>query len=243
MKKNVKRVLLILIPILILLIGAAFYMLYPMLLMNPTETGMIPGANIFAVKNNRNSVFFIKTENGYIMVDAGSDEKGLEASLKENEINADDVNWILITHSDYDHVASLPLFTNAEIYMGEDEIGLVNGTVKRNMFSNNRLPVGTDEITLLSDRQLLSFEDISVECIKMPGHTNGSMVYLIDGQYLFTGDAFKVIDDVIGIHPFTMDKETAETSIKNLNNVISENQIVIMAHYGYYTANELISED
>ena len=35
---------------------------------------------------------------------------------------------------------------------------------------------------------MLNFDGIKVECILCPGHTFGHMVYLIDDQYLFTGD-------------------------------------------------------
>ena len=40
----------------------------------------------------------------------------------------------------------------------------------------------------LQDGQILDFDGIKVECILVPGHTWGHMVYLIDDTYLFTGD-------------------------------------------------------
>ncbi|MCL2087735.1 MAG: MBL fold metallo-hydrolase [Oscillospiraceae bacterium] len=213
MEKTKKRILLILISILILIIGITLYFLYPLLKMKPAETGSINNTNVFALRNGINSIFFIKSENGYIMIDAGSSANKIEASLKENDINVTDVKWILLTHSDSDHVNSLPLFSNAEIYMSEDEINLANGTIKRNLFSYNSLPVNTDEINLLYDGQELLFDNIKVECIKTPGHTDGTMIYLIDDKYLFTGDAFMVSNNKLSVHPFTMDKELAGQTI------------------------------
>ncbi|MDR1700179.1 MAG: MBL fold metallo-hydrolase [Lachnoclostridium sp.] len=130
-----KRVLLILVAALILIAGMGVFVSFPLLTMRPAETGAISGTNIYAIQNNINAVYFIQTGSGHIMVDAGSDAKGIEAALKENGITIDSVKWIALTHSDYDHVAALSLFPTAKMYMGEDELPLVNSAVKRNAFS------------------------------------------------------------------------------------------------------------
>lgn len=241
MKKIVKRVMLAFVLILVLVAGIAVYNFYPMLIMKPTETGTIPGTNIFAAKNNRNTVYFVDTGDGYIMIDAGSDPKALEASIKDENIDADNVKWVLLTHSDYDHVASLPLFPNAEIYISENEIPLLNGTVNRNAVSNNSLPseIGIDDLVPLQDGQELLFSGVTVKCISAPGHTNGSMLYLIDSQYLFTGDAFKVDNETLLIHPYTMDEETAKKTIENRKDIINGSDFVITAHYGYFEGSQL----
>ena len=234
LKKNLKRALLITISIVILLIGIVFYNISPMLFMNPTETGSIPNTDIYAIKNARNTIYFIKTENSYIMIDAGSDVTGLETSLKEHEIHTNDVKWIFLTHSDYDHVAALSLFPNATVYMGEDELDLVNGTIKRNAFSNNSIPTSVG-ISLLKDGEELLFDDAKIECIHAPGHTNGSMLYLIDETYLFTGDAFMIRNGKLDVHPFTMDKERSKQTIEMQKELINNNNyIVFTSHYGYY---------
>lgn len=41
---------------------------------------------------------------------------------------------------------------------------------------------------LLRDGQIFTIEGIRIECFLVPGHTWGHMVYLIDDEYLFTGD-------------------------------------------------------
>ena len=42
--------------------------------------------------------------------------------------------------------------------------------------------------TLLKDGEVFQIGDIKIECILVPGHTWGHLVYLIDDEYLFTGD-------------------------------------------------------
>jgi glyoxylase-like metal-dependent hydrolase (beta-lactamase superfamily II) len=169
------------------------------------------------------------------MLDGGSDSNAIETALDENNISVSDIKWILLTHSDSDHTAALSLFPNAEIYMSEDEIKFVNGTVKRSILGYNDIPVNIDEINLLQDRQELLFGGIIVECIKTPGHTDGSMVYLIDGKYLFTGDAVKTDGKKLSVHPFTMDKSLANQTIETLKDMINDNgYTVFTSHYGYY---------
>ena len=202
--------------------------------MKPAKTGQIAGTNIYAVRNIIVGVYLIKTDSGYILIDAGLNKNRLKASLEKAGINNDDVKWILLTHSDSDHTAALNLFPNAEIHMSKDELPLINGTAKRNLFGGNRLPPGIDpdKITLLSDGQELLFSGVKVKCISAPGHTYGSMLYLFDNKYLFTGDALMISNGNIGVQPFSMDKELSRKTIEKLRETIESASIVLTSHYG-----------
>ena len=235
MKKRTKRILLGIAAALVLLLGIGLYLCYPILSMSPAQTGQVPGTNIFAVRNQMGAVYFIKTDSGSIMIDAGSVPQKLEKTLNTEGINAGDVKWIFLTHSDYDHVAGLPLFPNAIIHMNEDELPLINGTVKRSGSGGNSLPSGIDinKIVLLREGQEISCGGTRVKCIKAPGHTSGSMVYLVNDAYLFTGDAFAVSKGKIGVHPYTMDSELVKKTIEQLKETINNSSLVLTSHYGY----------
>jgi len=208
--------------------------------MNPTETGNISGTDVIAINDGMNSVYLVETESGYILFDAGSNMKRVESTLNENDININDVKWVFISHSDSDHTSSLPLFPNAEVYMSENEIPLIDGTVKRNLFSSNNLPIGIDDIIRLNDGQSLLLGDVKIECINVHGHTNGSMVYLVDEKYLFTGDAFKYSKGELRVHPFTMDKTQSLKSIEMLRGIIHGGELTVFtSHYGYFTSDGL----
>ena len=241
--KKTQKIFLMGILIAVLLIAAMGLMyVFPMMSMTPSETGEILDTGIFAVNNQLNCLYFIETDAGYIVIDAGSNAKAVEQTLIEKNISPLDVKYVLLTHSDSDHVASLPLFTNAQIYMSEDELRMVDGTIKRNIYGVfNFLPddIKLSSLSLLKEGEQLNLGEHTVECIKVPGHTPGSMAYLLDGQYLFTGDAVKVKNNMMSIHPFTMDKKTAEESIRNLSELNNENILVITAHYGYYNESDL----
>jgi len=225
----------IIVVVFILLIGAGLYYASPLLKMNPVKTGQIPGTNIYAVKNAIVTVYLIKTDSGYILVDAGSNAAQLENSLRKAGINIDDVKWILLTHSDSDHTAALTLFPNAAIHMSKDELPLINGTMKRAFFGGNKLPseINIEKITLLTDGQELLFGGANVKCISAPGHTDGSMLYLADNRYLFTGDVFMIGNGKIGVHPFAKSRELNRKTIERLSETIDGASIVLTSHYGY----------
>ena len=240
MKKS-RKILLIILMLVLILATIAFIGFSPVLSMNPVETGQIPDTDIIAVKNNRNSLFFIPVNDGYIAIDAGSEADKIEESMAQIDIDTKQVKYVLLTHTDYDHVAALAKFTDAQIYMSQKELQMLDGKTKRNIFSRNSLPanISLDSLILLSDGEEMDVGGRMITCIETPGHTVGSMSYLIDEKYLFTGDAFKVDDGAKNIHPFTMDKITARSSIEKIAHTIGESQLVFTAHYGYFNARLL----
>ena len=240
MKKIIKRVLLVIGAIFIFLVSTGLSYYYPMLVMPPVKTGKVPDTNVSTV-NAMSAVYFIETNGGYIMIDAGLSIKKLQASLKEVMIDPSDVKWILLTHSDGDHVTGLTLFPNAEIYMNEDELQLINGTTKRNIFGGTVMPSGIDveKINLLFDGQVLQFNGVNIQCIKAPGHTTGSMVYRVDGKYLFTGDVLKIKNGKMSVHPYSMDKKLSKKTIEQLMGIIENSSIVMTSHYGLYQSQIL----
>lgn len=111
-------------------------------------------------------------------------------------INPADIRHILITHQDTDHVGAVEtdspgLFRDAKLYIGEIENRYLTGAVRRKVIYHlYKLPQVTipNEKVLLRDGQVFYIDDIKIECFLVPGHTWGHVVYLIDDQFLFTGD-------------------------------------------------------
>ena len=76
--------------------------------------------------------YLIKTKNKNILIDCGFYSKNLiklyEINYKspiiilnENDIKPDDITDIIITHSHFDHIENIVNFSNANIYIQEDE--------------------------------------------------------------------------------------------------------------------------
>ena len=161
----------------------------------PLNTGRID-ERVSCVREWVANIFFY-TKNGVtIMIDAGYNYARLQEKMRWLDLDPASIKHILITHQDTDHVGALErdsecLFKDATVYIGEIENRYLTGEVRRKVFHGAyKLPMGkTDnERVLLHDGQILEIDGIRIECILVPGHTWGHMVYLIDDEYLFTGD-------------------------------------------------------
>jgi len=230
------------IDLIIIVIGFSFAIIYPFISMEPADTGKVADTDIITVKNGRNAVYFLNTADGIIAIDAGANLTSLEKSLIPLPINPMDVRHIFITHGDSDHIAGLSLFPNAQLYIGEDEIQMLNGTTKRSSFlGNNTLPDGykIEQFTTLSDKQELMIGNVSIYSIKSPGHTPGSMTFLVNQNYLFTGDAIRIDDNKILIHPLSMSKARSKETIFYLKNYMNDCKYILTAHYGYCLTENL----
>ena len=161
----------------------------------PLNTGRID-ERVACVREWVANIFFY-TKNGVtIMIDAGYNYARLREKMRWLDIDPASIGHILITHQDTDHVGALEedserLFQNATVYIGEIENRYLTGEARRRVIHGlYKLPMvkmGNQKV-LLRDGQVFTIGDIKIECILVPGHTWGHMVYLIDDAYLFTGD-------------------------------------------------------
>ncbi len=108
-----------------------------------------------------------------ILIDPSWDASVYEQFVRDNRLC---LEAVLLTHSHKDHTNLAEYFAkkyNIPIYMSEAEI-IEYGFCCENLH-------------MVSDEQILLFKNISVSCMLLPGHTKGSMGYLIDDK-LFVGD-------------------------------------------------------
>ncbi len=161
----------------------------------PLNTGRID-ERVACVREWVANIFFYMKNGKTVMIDAGYNYGRLREKMSWLDIDPASISEIFITHQDTDHVGALErdsdlLFKDAAIYIGEIENRYLTGEVRRKVFHGAyRLPmVKTDNPkVLLKDGEIVNIGDIRIECILVPGHTWGHMVYLVDDEYLFTGD-------------------------------------------------------
>lgn len=242
----------------LLLAAVILFLLYvfPMCTMHPLATGKIEGTDIIAINNRINNLFFIPvgvpTPSGrdWIVIDAGSTVGKVKREMERMSIDGNRVKGVFLTHTDYDHVASLALFPNAVIYMSEQEKQMINGSTYRQFLKKNRLPklCDSNKIVYLSEQKMIEvitteldephgqqkqpLDSHKVRMIQVPGHTKGSAMYVVDEKYLFTGDAFKIADGRILVHPYTMDRKQAKETIHRVQDELKKYEKVFTAHYG-----------
>lgn len=161
----------------------------------PLNTGWIDG-NVACVREFVANIFFYTKNGTTIMIDAGYNYDRLEEKMCWLGIDPGSIKHILITHQDTDHVGAVErdspgLFHDAMLYIGEIENRYLTGEKRRRVYYGlYKLPqvhIDNREV-LLNDGQVFYINDIRIECILVPGHTWGHIVYLVDDRYLFTGD-------------------------------------------------------
>ena len=221
--------------VIVVLIIAVIVFVSPMLSMHPLESGKIEGTDIIAIKNRINDIFFNPAGEDWIVVDAGSDVDSIKQEMEQLSIDGDKVKGVFLTHTDYDHVASLVLFPNAAIYLSEQEKQMIDGSTYRQPFQKNKLPALRDSnrIVGLQDSEMVELCKLKVRMLSAPGHTKGSAMYAVDDRYLFTGDAFCIKDGRISVHPYTMDKVQAQGTIEGIKGELGKYERVFTAHYGW----------
>ncbi|MBQ6366800.1 MAG: MBL fold metallo-hydrolase [Oscillospiraceae bacterium] len=211
----------------------------------PLNTGRID-EHVACVREWVANIFFY-TKNGVtIMIDAGYNYETLQQKMKWLDIDPSTIRHILITHQDTDHIGALErdselLFKNATVYIGETENRYLTGEVRRKVIHGlYKLPMVKmdNRKVLLKDGEVFSIGDIKIEPILVPGHTWGHMVYLIDDEYLFTGDTiwFGVDGGYSFISTLAEDNKLAVHSLEKLEKNIRSRKgriVVITGHTGW----------
>lgn len=141
--------------------------------------------------------------NNYLIIDEQSKEAALvDCSNVNEEIRSvlteydASLKYILLTHGHFDHVAGIrpdiiaPSSAGkegAKILMHQSDLGWLNKV-------NQYLPMfGMPEITIphidvfVKDGDIIKLGEMEIKVIHTPGHTQGGVCYLADGN-LFSGD-------------------------------------------------------
>jgi glyoxylase-like metal-dependent hydrolase (beta-lactamase superfamily II) len=234
MKKKLILAVLIIIGLLVVAAGAGFFFYTaPFKTFTPMETGALFD-DVFAIKTKFVNAYVIKiNDTSYIAIDAGFEKKSLLRGMKQLNINPDYVRKVFLTHTDYDHVAGIKAFNNADVFISKEESVMADGSVHKGPFMNNKISV---KYSCLNAGQEISVDGNSVEIIPLFGHTVGHSGYLINKKYLFTGDAIKITDGKaeVFVPAFNMDTKKLKESIKVLKKY-SNVTAFFTAHFGYST--------
>ncbi len=210
----------------------------------PLNTGRID-EHTACVREWIANIFFYTKNGKTIMIDAGYNYDRLGEKMSWLDIDPASIHDILITHQDTDHVGAVEvdspgLFRQATLYLSEVENRYLTGEVRRKVYGFYKLPmVKTDNPkVLLKDGQILDIGGIRIECMLVPGHTWGHMVYLIDDAYLFTGDTLWLGADggYSFIHSLAEDNELSKRSLAKLEKTLRGRTVtpkIITGHTGW----------
>ena len=199
--------------------------------MNHLETQEIVDG-IYAIKTKDANFYVIKNEDEYIAIDAGGGGKKIaKAELDKLNIAPEKVTAVFLTHTDFDHISALHLFKNATIYISKQEVQVIDGSVTRMFGMKNRFK---HAYSAIESNDEMYVGKVKVKPILTPGHTTGSMSYLLDDTYLFVGDVLSLKNGQVGLFNslFNMDENMHRHSIEQLAKR-QDAEYIFTAHYGF----------
>ena len=152
------------------------------------------------------AAYVIETSVGFILVDSGLDKDAahLKAEMAKLGLDWKRVRIILLTHAHGDHTGGaegLRLAAGAKVYAGEGDVAVLStGGPREALFSTFYMPDQETHSThvdfALKGGETISLGDINIRAIATPGHTPGSMCYLMerrDYRALFAGDVIMML--------------------------------------------------
>ena len=172
--------------------------------------------------------YLLLTRDAAIVIDPGKYDERQKQFLSQN---ADKKRLILITHAHFDHVLGAERLRNetgVDIAIGEIEAPALKD---KHLNLTDRFPATANPIDadiLLKDNQIFNLGNTEIMCKLVPGHTLGSLCYIIEGK-LFSGDT--IFYNTIGNTEFPGgDFNTLVASIKKLTNNLPDDTEVYSGH-------------
>ena len=188
--------------------------------------------NIYVIRTLISNFYIYTDGENTICFDTGYKPFIIRRALNKLNILPECVSNIFLTHSDYDHVGGIGLFNKSDIYISSDEVQMITYKKPRLLLLfNKRLK---REYKTLNDGDIINIGNIKVKALTTPGHTPGSMSYLVNDSILFTGDTLSLKDG--SIKPFfwlqNMNTKLQKVSIKKLLE-IDNIDFICTGHSGY----------
>lgn len=141
------------------------------------------GTNCYVVHEQGSSRAFV--------VDPGADADTIQQVLAEQELT---LEAILVTHCHWDHigaVAELARATRAPVWMSETEAPVLEDPTKFPM--GGPAPVAPATVDhRLAGGERIEVAGVAVDAYLTPGHSPGSLTFVVDGVQDASGDGFDV---------------------------------------------------
>ncbi len=144
-----------------------------------------------------------KSDNGLVLIDAGMDIELIRV-IEKDGFDVKEIKHCLITHAHIDHCGAcykLKEFNkNIKFYAHEldtedNELKIRDQDIPQ-MYADYKYEPVKITRTIKNDNEILKFGNYEFRCIHIPGHTPGSVAYLLETEgkrILFGGDLLGVV--------------------------------------------------
>ncbi len=181
------------------------------------------------------NTYLVENKGQCVLIDPGLDfEFTAKEILKKYEVKA-----ILITHGHMDHIDGLQYFPSIPIYFPAlEKAFLKDETLSLYLMFGNKMPFSQKDLNLIfvEDQAEIKIAHFTFLAIHTPGHTQGSMCYLIQNA-LLSGDT--LFAGSVGRTDFpTGNSDFLYKSLKKITKMISNGTIIYPGHGDITTLKE-----
>ncbi len=218
------------------------------------------GYKIYKLLNGRSNVYLLKTQNGNILVDTGVQRNRKKLLTGIQKVAQNKIHMLWLTHTHFDHVANAAFLK--EKYDSKIVVGSAEAPNCRNGFTP--LPKGTNSwgrfVSKLGNsigeerfgfkpfnpnvsidgKTSMKKEGFDVTIIPTPGHSEGSVCFIVNNEIAFVGDS------LFGVFPDTIFPPFADDIIKLLESwkdLIDANCRIYLPGHGKEIRRELIIKE
>lgn len=135
-----------------------------------------------------NSYIAVSDKNNAVLIDA---PEGAETILKKLDDEMANLKFILLTHGHCDHIASaaeISRRTGAQVYVHSGDMKkLLSDRLNLTEYFSLPPTEPVEDALPVEDGQIITLDDMDFEVLHTPGHTSGSVCYILEDN-MFCGD-------------------------------------------------------
>ena len=154
--------------------------------LSPVKSCVV-GEYITAVDCGLVNIYLYQRDGKTIVFDTGYSQRSTRQALSAVGVDPDSVSHVFLSHADFDHAGGIPVFSKACFLFSQAERRRPIRQSKHFRLVQTRF-----HCRMLRDMETVDIGDIQIKAIHTPGHTGGSMAYLVDGKFLFSGDTLSI---------------------------------------------------
>ena len=185
--------------------------------------------------NDYSYMYAFRGEEGTLLIDTGYDPDEQMLKDKLNELNCDNIRYIINTHSNGDHVSGNFLFENAVI--------IAHANCRKDLLETPDFPANGLPNLVIEDEMTLYLNSEEIKIIPfIGGHTNNDVVvYFVNFKLVFLGDI--IVSEafpIVWLEYF--DNTRIDYLVTNLQNIIyrfPDDVTFISSHGRDYTKDDL----